>query len=308
MRFAHAITRVCFERDAVFRLGGDEFAVLLHDMAPGGPHRLLERVEALVPLLELLPGEQLGVSVGVAHAREAAGGRAVLALADRRMYDVKRRRAQHAAPGGRPPQEGEAARAEALLMLSVALEARDAETHGHSQRVIAWADALGAQLQLDDDARLALREGAALHDIGKLVVPDRVLLKPGRLTDEEWVLMRAHASAGHDLAARIPFLSAAALEVVRHHHERWDGAGYPDGLAGDAIPLLARIFTVVDVFDALTSRRPYREAWPRDRALAELQAQSGRQFDPEVVRAFMTLWGVEEPALVGAAPPSSRAD
>ncbi|BDP44043.1 hypothetical protein DAETH_40120 (plasmid) [Deinococcus aetherius] len=183
----------------------------------------------------------------------------------------------------------EATREGALLALGLALEARDLETSGHTRRVVALATRLGAVLGLRGDVLEELRQGAYLHDLGKLAVPDAVLLKPGRLTAEEWATMQTHAARGFDLARQMPTLGAETLRVVRHHHERWDGAGYPDGLAGDQISLGARIFAVVDVYDALTSERPYKRAWSPGEALGELRAQAGRHFDPQVVEAFLSL-------------------
>ena len=179
-----------------------------------------------------------------------------------------------------------------LLGLGIALEARDLETAGHTERVVALAERLGQALKLPDATLHALRQGAYLHDIGKLAVPDHVLLKPGKLSPDEWAVMRSHSAKGHEIARTMPGLGRATLEVIRHHHERWDGAGYPDGLVGETVPLAARVFAVCDVFDALTSARPYKRAWPRGEALAEIVAQSGRQFDPEVVDAFSEMMGV----------------
>ncbi|BDP42665.1 hypothetical protein DAETH_26340 [Deinococcus aetherius] len=186
-----------------------------------------------------------------------------------------------------------------LLALGVALEARDLETHGHTERVVRLALRLGRALGLSCPDLEALRQGACLHDLGKLAIPDRILRKPGGLDADEWAVMQTHAAVGAGIAARIPNLEPGVLEVIRHHHERWDGAGYPGGLAGEAIPLLARVFAVCDVYDALTSERPYKEAWTPGRARAELQAQAGRQFDPGVVTAFLrVLRGEAEVAVV----------
>lgn len=178
-----------------------------------------------------------------------------------------------------------------LLTLGVMLEARDLETSGHTERVVALSKALGSALGLSEDELTELRYGAYLHDIGKLAVADAILLKPGKLEPDEWELMKGHSARGFELAQRIPSLSQGALEVIRHHHERWDGAGYPDGLSGEAIPPLARIFAVCDVYDALTSDRPYKRAWNPQAALAEICAQAGRQFDPGVARTFARLQG-----------------
>ncbi|UBV44895.1 PAS domain S-box protein (plasmid) [Deinococcus taeanensis] len=177
-----------------------------------------------------------------------------------------------------------------LLGLGIALEARDLETSGHTVRVMDLSHQLGTALGLSGVTLNELKHGASLHDLGKLTIPDAVLCKPGRLDPAEWALMQTHAHNGHAIASRIPTLARAALDVIRHHHERWDGSGYPDRLAGERIPLLARIFTVCDVYDALISERPYKSAWTHDDALKELRAQRGRQFDPHVVDAFVSLF------------------
>lgn len=297
--FAAAVRQTFFARDSLFRLGGDEFALILRDVPISDQSTLIHKINLIPGHLPGLEHEGIGVSVGVAHAREAQEAREVLALADARMYAAKGLKKQPAREPGAAPLAlpGGAARDEALHLLSLATEARDAETHRHSERVTRWAVALGQRLGLSRAELQALRYGAFLHDIGKLLVPDRVLLKAGALSEDEWALMKSHAAAGHQLAQRLPFLDTASLAVIRSHHERWDGGGYPDGLKGEAIPHLARIFAVVDVFEALTSSRPYREAWPVARALDELRAQSGRHFDPGVVRAFL-----EVPALYGPWP------
>ncbi|MBB5232712.1 HD domain-containing phosphohydrolase [Deinococcus budaensis] len=189
----------------------------------------------------------------------------------------------------RAEQQALDAREAALRALGLTLEARDRETQGHTDRVTVRAARLGQALGLDAEALDTLRLGAYLHDLGKLVVPDRVLLKPGPLTPQERSEMQVHAAEGERLVRALGFVPPGALSLVRHHHERWDGAGYPDRLAGEAIPLLARLFAVIDVYDALVSERPYKRAWTREQALAELREQAGRQFDPQVVEAFLGL-------------------
>ena len=176
-----------------------------------------------------------------------------------------------------------------LLALGVALEERDLETAGHTERVVTLAEHLGMQLGMNDSTLDALRQGASLHDIGKLVIPDAILLKPGPLSQGEWAVMRNHAERGYEIAHRLSGLMPTTLEVIRSHHERWDGSGYPDGLRGTAIPLAARIFAVCDVYDALTHVRPYKDAWTHDAAVAEIRAKSGTHFDPAVVEAFLAL-------------------
>lgn len=179
----------------------------------------------------------------------------------------------------------------AVRALGLALEVRDGETGGHTDRVVAQALALGRALGLDATALAALELGATLHDVGKIGVPDRVLRKPGVLDVDERALIHAHPAEGVRFAAALGFLPTAALGVIRHHHERWDGQGYPDELAWDQIPLLARIFAVVDVYDALVSDRPYKAAWTPEQARAEIARQAGVQFDPQVVHAFLELTG-----------------
>lgn len=175
-----------------------------------------------------------------------------------------------------------------LLGWSRALELRDRETQGHSERVVRLSLALGRRLGLQGQALDDLRYGALLHDIGKIGIPDSILLKPGPLTPEEWAIMRQHPQTAYDLLKDIPFLRRA-VEILYAHHERWDGSGYPRGLKGEEIPLGARIFAVVDVWDALTSERPYRPAWSPQKARAYLQEQAGVLFDPQVVAVFLAL-------------------
>ncbi|MDT8898347.1 GAF domain-containing protein [Thermanaerothrix sp. 4228-RoL] len=169
---------------------------------------------------------------------------------------------------------------------SYALDLRDKETEGHTQRVTELALRLARALGLSGEALVHLRRGALLHDIGKMGVPDSILHKPGPLTDEEWVLMRRHPVFAYEMLSRIEYLRPA-LDIPYCHHEKWDGTGYPRGLKGEEIPLAARIFAVVDVWDALTSDRPYRPAWTREQAMAYLREQAGKHFDPHIVEVFL---------------------
>ena len=177
----------------------------------------------------------------------------------------------------------------AIKALGIAVESRDAEVKGHTDRVTDLALSVGEALKLDAERLEALRWGAYLHDLGKVATPDAILHKPGKLSAAEWKVMRRHVEAGYKVALQLPFLPEETLETILYHHERWDGGGYPHGLAETNIPLLARIFSVCDVYDALISVRPYKRAWNRGDAVAEIQAQAGRQFDPEVVAAFVSL-------------------
>ena len=172
-----------------------------------------------------------------------------------------------------------------LAALSSALDARDRETEGHSSRVSRLACLLGAELGLDAAALKVLERGSLLHDIGKIGISDTILHKPGHLTEDEWDIMHTHPDIGAYIIEDIPFLQET-MPIIRYHHERWDGNGYPIGLRGKDIPLQARIFTVTDAFDALTSDRPYRKRIPVKEALQYLRGQAGILFDPEIVAAF----------------------
>jgi putative nucleotidyltransferase with HDIG domain len=177
---------------------------------------------------------------------------------------------------------------QSLLGLANALEAKDACTRAHSERVAELARRIAVKLGLDGDEVAAVRDAGRLHDIGKIGVPERVLRKPGPLTADEWQAVRRHPLVGAQIVAPFDFFARSA-PFIRHHHERWDGAGYPDGLAGTAIPLGARIVAVADVFDALTSSRPYRVAIPYDAAIAQPLDEAGGTLDPELVTIFLAL-------------------
>ena len=172
-----------------------------------------------------------------------------------------------------------------LQALTAALETRDAETHGHSERVVTFSLRLGREYGLSSAEMKALEFGSLLHDIGKIGVPDAILRKPAKLTDEEWVRMREHPLHGQQILRGIKFLEGAA-RVVAQHHEKWDGSGYPLGLKAEEIDICARIFSVADAFDAITSDRVYRHGRSYEVALAELDEWAGRQFDPKIVEAF----------------------
>lgn len=171
---------------------------------------------------------------------------------------------------------------------SRALDLRDKETEGHSRRVTEMTVRLARAMNINEGEIIQIRRGALLHDIGKMGVPDEILLKPGKLTDDEWVMMKKHPDYAHELLAPIGFLGAA-LDIPYAHHEKWDGTGYPRGLHGERIPLAARIFAVVDVWDALKSDRPYRSGWTTERVIEHITQSSGTHFDPRVVTNFLAL-------------------
>ena len=184
---------------------------------------------------------------------------------------------------------------QSLLGLANALEAKDPYTRWHSERVGAWGRRLASAMGRSAAEIDTVTQAGLLHDIGKIGVPETVLGKRGPLDHDEWALMRNHPLVGAQIVAPFDFFAEGAL-VVRHHHERWDGSGYPDGLAGAAIPLGARIIAVADVFDALTSDRPYRPALPRAAALAYLTEEAGRTLDADVVAVLLGLVHVTERA------------
>jgi HD-GYP domain-containing protein (c-di-GMP phosphodiesterase class II) len=181
---------------------------------------------------------------------------------------------------------------QSLLGLANALEAKDPSTHGHSERVGAWGRRLATALGLPADEVDTIAKAGLLHDIGKIGVPETVLRKRGALDADEWALMRNHPVIGAQIVAPFDFFAGGAI-VIRHHHERWDGTGYPDGLTGESIPLGARIVAVADVFDALTSDRPYRAALPAATALQYLIQEAGRTLDADVVAALLGLVRVD---------------
>jgi putative two-component system response regulator len=179
---------------------------------------------------------------------------------------------------------------EAIYMLGMASEFRDTDTGTHIWRMSAYSGALATAIGWNADSSRNLEMAATMHDLGKLAIPDSILLKPGKLNAEEWQIMRTHTTTGYNI------LSQGSAEIVRmaasvalHHHERWDGGGYPHGLVGEAIPEVARIVSIADVFDALSMTRPYKESWPTDRVIANLAENAGTQFDPRLIEHFMRI-------------------
>lgn len=175
-----------------------------------------------------------------------------------------------------------------LEALGSALDLKDAETEGHCQRVTAFCISIARAMPVPEPYLLVMARAAFLHDIGKMAIEDKILRKPGPLTEEEKKRMREHCQIGYDMLVKIPFLRDAA-EIVLAHQEFYDGSGYPRGLKGDQIPLGARIFTVADSLDAMISDRPYRRALPMSHAIEEIKRCSGSQFDPQVVRVFLSI-------------------
>jgi putative two-component system response regulator len=189
-------------------------------------------------------------------------------------------------------EELQGARLEDLARLALAAECRDDGTHQHTERVAVLAGLIARELGMGSQEQAAIRLAAPLHDIGKLGIPDQILLKPGVLSDGERVVMRTHTTIGaHILGASEYSVLGMAREIALTHHERWDGGGYPAGLRASAVPIAGRIVAVADVFDAITHVRPYKEALPAEHAIAEITRASGAQFDARVVEAFMACVG-----------------
>jgi response regulator RpfG family c-di-GMP phosphodiesterase len=227
------------------------------------------------------------------RAIERALGRRRLELA-RSKYrrSLENRVREKTAELSRALRELEATYSQTLWSLVAALDAREHETGDHSQRVVRYSLAVARRLGLPERDLPDLGRGALLHDIGKIGVPDAILLKPGKLSEAEWAEMRRHPQIGYDILRSIHFLESSA-EMVLTHQERFDGGGYPRGLAGEAIPIAARIFGIADTYDAMTSHRPYRRAVSGEAARAEIARCSGTQFDPRCADAFLSLTPAE---------------
>lgn len=203
---------------------------------------------------------------------------------------------------GHPAEEISLSREEHLKVLrdlSAALEAKDPYTHGHSQRVARHAFRIATSMGLPVGDLETIRMAAELHDVGKIRIPDGILRKPGKLTDEEYEVIKEHSVVGSYMVASVASLDI--IEAVRHHHERWDGTGYPDRLEGTEIPLFARVLAVADTYDAITSSRPYRDKSGRDRAIEIIKEESGTQFDPLVVDCFLESLPTPSQVMAGLA-------
>jgi diguanylate cyclase (GGDEF)-like protein/putative nucleotidyltransferase with HDIG domain len=281
----HGHTRA---HDLACRTGGDEFAVLLAETASGDACVAMERL--LLQLEDVRVGEVRGVSasIGVADLSVALTPEGLLAAASEALQ------VSRAAGGGRvsePPGTDGAERAETeqtdvVSALASALQERDRYTGDHSESVVDVAGRVAEALGVGPAEVERIRTAALLHDIGKVGVPDEILHKEGPLDDREWEVMRQHPVIGERILRAIPGMGQVA-KIVRHEHERWDGHGYPDGLAGAEIPLGARIILACDAYHAMTSDRPYRDAMSHTDAVADLTRNAGTQFDPEVCQALV---------------------
>jgi diguanylate cyclase (GGDEF)-like protein/putative nucleotidyltransferase with HDIG domain len=270
-RLAGALETVLTGPASVYRMGGDEFCALL----PGGDEGETLLRAAIAVLSDHGDGFSISASLGSVRLPDDTDDvEEALRLADQRMYahkhGVRRSGAAH----------------EVTRALLSALAQRDPELSHHVDDVAQLAEHTARELGCPEPLVERIRLAAELHDIGKMAIPEAILDKPGGLTDREWTLMRQHTVAGERIIASAEALTAVA-PLVRSSHERWDGSGYPDALAGEAIPRGARIIAVCDAYHAMTSDRTYRKAMSAEVALAELRAGAGTQFDPEVVAAFL---------------------
>jgi putative two-component system response regulator len=200
------------------------------------------------------------------------------------------------------PDDAERDQEGILFALAEAVEQRDHHIAGHCQRLAFIAVTLGVAMGLDQLCLLALYRGGYLHDVGKVGVPDSILFKPGGLTAEEWVVMRSHSTRGEEICRHLPSMKHV-LPIIRHHHEKWDGTGYPDGLRGEQIPLLARVLQIADIYDALTSPRPYKPAFEPREAVRTIQQEAERGWrDPQIVKLFIRV----HKTVLAKLPPSDR--
>jgi diguanylate cyclase (GGDEF)-like protein len=285
------LNQLAGERNVTARVGGDEFAVIM----PGSSRKQADKLthaiwDALAkePICETEHASIfLGVSVGMGGY--PWGGLTmdeIIHWADTKLYANKlERKGLNAQTDAADDQRLVAA---VVDVLSSALDVRDKMTHRHARRVARMSAYVAKELKLTDDQVVQIEYAAALHDIGKIGVADNILHKDAALDHEEWKQMRLHSDLGYQILNGIDFLQDAA-EIVYSHHERFDGTGYPRKLKGEETPLGARVFSIVDAYDAMTSRRPYREAMTHEEAMEEIRANSGTQFDPRVVEAFVGM-------------------
>ncbi len=273
------------------RLGGDEFAVIMPNAdrreADQLAWRLWDELSAAPVWENRHASIYLGVSIGIGgYPWGGTDLEDVIHWADAKLYANKlERKGFNRAPSAAAENRLSSA---VVQVLSTALDVRDKMTHRHARRVARMSVAVAKEMELEQQQVLEIEYAAALHDIGKIGVTDSILRKAASLDEAEWKEIRRHSELGYEILKGIDFLRGAA-EIVWAHHERYDGNGYPRGLAGEEIPLGSRVFGVVDAYDAMTSRRPYRQAMSREQAAIEIARNSGTQFDPQVVEAFLVV-------------------
>jgi len=297
---AHIMQKHVRANDTVGRYGGDEFAAILPDADLSAALEVAERLRTVIenfsfPHSELVHGGKITVSVGIAcYPLQAKNAADLVRLADEAMYKVKRTTKNRVEVYSSvleelslQEKEGESFLHNLEVMLRV-LKIKDPYTYYHSEKVSLLANKLAREALLEDRKVIQVTIAALLHDLGKLEIPTELLNKPGPLSDDEWQTVRRHPELGMDVIKQIkPFEELAT--IVLHHHERYDGRGYPNGLAGEAIPLEARIIAIADAYDAMTTYRTYRPGRSSDAALFEIEREAGFQFDPDLVRLFCKI-------------------
>ncbi|MCF8026596.1 MAG: diguanylate cyclase [Desulfobacteraceae bacterium] len=263
--------------DIIARMGGDEFAILLPGVDQDITEKLVRRMRQSIDNHNKT-NSSLPIYLSIGYAVSGQGTVDIQALfrdADDRMYRDKL-------------QKEKSSRSAPVQALTKAMEVRDFDTEGHSERLKDLAASLARVMDLGEDTINDLLLLAKFHDLGKVGVPDRILFKPGPLTEQEMMEMQKHSEIGHRIAQSVPDLAPIA-EWIFWHHERWDGQGYPQGLQGEEIPLPCRILAIVDAYDAMTSDRPYRKAMAHAEAIEELRRCAGTQFDPNMVGKFIRI-------------------
>jgi diguanylate cyclase (GGDEF)-like protein/putative nucleotidyltransferase with HDIG domain len=280
-----AETRV---HDVSCRGAGDEFVVLMPETDLAGAVSCCERMLDTLEATPCGPIQSVSVSCGIESYDRAASPQAALGAAYVALDHARKLGGHRITAGEQPadvsPEENE--RRDAVSALAVTLGERDRYTGDHSEEVLKLVEGVAKGLGLDDDEVDRVKAAALLHDIGKVAISDDILNKPGKLSEDEWKLMKDHTIIGERILRAIPGLGSVA-RIVRHEHERWDGGGYPDGIAGDAIPIGSRIILACDAYHAMTSDRPYREAMTHAESVAELSRHAGTQFDPQVVEVLI---------------------
>ncbi|MGE5607439.1 MAG: HD domain-containing phosphohydrolase [Bacteroidota bacterium] len=267
------IEESCRREDIICRWGGDEFSILLPQCSEEDAEKICQRIKSIPPKNDrnLIP---ISLALGTATKKEMSQNiQGILSDAEGRMYRNKL-------------LESKSSRSSILASLQKTLQERTHETEEHELRLQNLALKIGKTIGLSGNELDELVLLAALHDIGKIAVPDHILKKPGPLSPEDWVIMKRHTEIGYRIALASPEL-ASISELILTHHERWDGAGYPKGLKGQEIPLLSKILSIIDAFDAMTNNRPYRKATTKKEAFAELNRNAGTQFDPKLVKIFI---------------------
>jgi diguanylate cyclase (GGDEF)-like protein len=284
----HLISEETRMNDLACRMGADEFAILFGETEAAEALAAIKRLLIKMEELEVGAIRGIPVSVGVAGLQPGQRPEALLAAAGAALEQARGAGGNQAAlhSEGQRADAAELGQGNVIAALASALEERDRYTGEHSESVVDLTARVGDALALGSDEIEQIRTAALLHDVGKVGVPDEILHKPGKLDEREWEVMRQHPVIGERILRAIPGFGAIA-RMVRHEHERWDGGGYPDGLSGTAIPVGSRIILACDAYHAMTSDRPYRKAMPHSDAMAELTANAGAQFDPDVAQALV---------------------